>query len=116
MKKDMFGKGFAKAMAAAAAAGAAGAAAMSAGAGLAGEAQRGENSINITTSSGGGTSSVSVTGVGGEAGTSSGVIVINGKVWIDGEAIDEAVTTHTTPSGRVYHIHRHNGRVSVTTD
>ena len=113
MKKSLFGKGFAKAMAAAGAAGAAGiAAAAAAGAGT--EGQKGVNSIVVTSSgSGGGTGSVSVTGIGATSGKVNGVTIIDGKVWINGEAIPDDATTHTSANGHKFTIRRENGRVSV---
>jgi hypothetical protein len=111
MKKPIFGKGFAKAMAGAGAA----AAAAGSAAGWAAEGQSGVNAVTIT-SSGGGSATVSVTGVSSAAGQAGSVTVVGGKVWIDGEAIPEDATSHVSPSGRSYKIHRDNGRVWVTTE
>ncbi|MEI8394036.1 MAG: hypothetical protein WCF85_04815 [Rhodospirillaceae bacterium] len=104
----VFGKGFAKAMAAAAKAGASGASGASCTAsgfasGVAGAGSPGENSVNIV-------------GAGAVGGRSGSVTIINGKVWIDGEAVADDVETHTSADGRNWRIRRDGGRVDVNSD
>ena len=45
-----------------------------------------------------------------------GVTVINGKVWIDGEAVPEHATRFKAKSGTVYKIIRKGSNVSVTSE
>ena len=112
MKKPMFGKSFAKAMARAGAAAAAAASAT----GWAGQGQTGINTVTVNTSGGAGSASVSVTGMSSVSGKSGSVVVVGDRVWIDGEEIPADVPSHVSPSGRSYKIHRDNGKVSVTSE
>ncbi len=110
MKKPMFGKGFAKAMAGA------GAAAAASGAGWAAEGQSGVNAVTVTSTGGSGAATVSVTGVSSASGKTGNVVIVGSQVWIDGVAIPEDAVSHSSASGRTYKIHRDNGRVSVTSE
>lgn len=73
-------------------------------------------STTVTQQAVGGSSvSVSSVTVGG-AGRSADVRVINGRVWIDGEAVPEDATHWRTRSGLVFRIRREGGQVHLSTE
>ncbi|CAK0762080.1 hypothetical protein CCP2SC5_20074 [Azospirillaceae bacterium] len=102
-------RGFAEAFAVTATAGAA---AFAVGSGVAGEGNKGVNTVSASTSGGVNGSTVSVINIG----STGGVSVIGGKVWIDGQEIPEDVTVYRSVDGKLWTIRRENGHIHVSSD
>jgi hypothetical protein len=70
-------------------------------------------SVTSTTTQGAGGSSVSVSSINVSG---ADVRVINGSVWIDGEAVPEDATRWTTRDGRTFRIHRDGNQVHIASE
>lgn len=79
------------------------------------ESSKGSSAENITAVAiGGGSASVTVGGI--ENAEMDGVAVINGKVYIDGEAVPAGATRYRSKKGNVYTIRRGPEGVAVESE
>jgi hypothetical protein len=80
------------------------------------QAGRGSSvSITSTATQGAGSSSVSSSSIRVD-GSGSDIRVINGRVWIDGEAVPENATRWTARNGGIFRIHREGNQVHIVSE